>query len=291
MSDDKEENKKKREEKKNSEDKKKEEPKKENSEKNNINKEDSDKKENKETKKIISKPKIKNKSIKRYVVYGIVLVILILAGILAFSMDNNQGTDSEIVAKVNQEEITREDLDSYKVMLEQQGQASDDMTAIQSLINQKILSQEAKKEIEISSSETEEIMKQQLSNQGMTLEDFKNQVKNKGQSYEEVMESFKQQIILSQYYQSIINESETNITDEEAKDFYEENKEIYLQQAPNSSYEDLEETIKEQLKNQKTQESLQNKIMKLRENADIEIIEENLNQTQQNQMDLSQLQQ
>ncbi len=294
MSDDKEENKKKKEGDKNSEDKKEGiEDDKKTSEKN---KGELNKKENKETKKIISKPKIKNKSIKRYIDYGIVFVILILAGFFAFNMDNtnnNQEDNKEetIVAKVNQEEITREDLDAYKVMLEQEGGASDDMTAIQGLINQKILYQEAKKEIEISPSETEQIMKQQLSNQGMTLEEFKSQVNKQGQDYDEVIGSFKQQIILSQYYQNMINDSGVNITDKEAKDFYEENKEIFLQQAPNSSYEDLEEIIKEKLKSQKTQGLLQEKIMKLRENAEIEIVEENLNQTQQKQMDLSQLQQ
>jgi len=235
-------------------------------EKENKNKEEENKKENsnegqkpeKDKKKQEKKLKSsKNKKPKKtYLVYGIVLIVLGLAIFFGISMGPQEDNKEEtIVAKVNQEEITREDLDAYKVMLEQEGGASDDMTAIQSLINQKILYQEAKKEIEMSSGETEQIIKQQLSNQGMTLEDFKNQVEAQGQNYEEVMKSFEKQLILSQYSQNIINESEVNITDKEAKGL------------------------------------LQEKIMDLRENADIEIIEENLNQTQPNQMDLSQLQQ
>lgn len=231
-----------------------------------------------------TKQRIKKELKKRYPVYISVLVLLflLLYAVIGSGIGLPGETSSEVVATVNQEKITREDLDSYKSTLEQQGQSSDDMSALQNLIDRELLYQEAKNQMNISDEDVENALEQQLDSQGQSLDDLKQQVEKQGRDYDSVLENYKKQMVLSQYYQSIMQGPGMNVTDQEVRDFYDENEEAISQQAPNSTYEDIKPAIKQQLQQQKAQQKLQTIVTNLRENANINIKEENLNQTQQN---------
>ena len=236
-----------------------------------------------------TKQRMKKELKKRYPVYIAILVLLflLLYAVIGSGIGVSDDTSSEVVAEVNQEKITRQELDTYKSTLEQQGQPTDDMTALQNLIDRKILYQEATKTANISKEEVENNLEQQLSSQQMTLDDFKQQLEKQGKDYDSVLDDYRKQMILSQYYQQISQSQEFNVSDEEARSFYDENEELISQQAPNSSYEDLKPVIKQQIKQQKVQQQLQAIVSNLRENATIDIKEEKLNQTQtNNQMNL-----
>jgi len=245
------------------------------------------KKKGKKSGKTNSKSKIKIKKRDYFIYGGLILAILIALFVSSSDLgimndNNNQSSDQEeVVATVNQEKITREDLDLHKTVLQQQGQNVGDERALQDLINQKLLYQEAKKEVNLSDKQVEANLEQRLASQGMSLDDFKQQISKQGEDYGEIKNRLRKQIILSQYYQVVRQESDINVSDDEAKTFYEQNEQMISQQAPNSSFEDLKPVIKQQLKQQKMQQVVQNLLNNLRSNASIQINEEKLNKNTQ----------
>lgn len=160
-----------------------------------------------------------------------------------------------VAATVDGTPITRVAL--VKELESQSGQET-----LDSLITRQLVYQEAEKQgIEI----TDVVVEQEIERlrgvveaQGTTLD---NALALQGQTEE----SLKRNIRFQKTIEELLKE-DVEVTDEEAREFYEQNKDLYEEGA---QYEDLEEDIKEQLKQQGLQQEFQGLIQRLREEANI----------------------
>jgi multidrug efflux pump subunit AcrA (membrane-fusion protein) len=174
-----------------------------------------------------------------------------------------------VVAIVNDEKIKSDSIEEIQQLFVMQGQQISEQEALEQLINQKILEQKIQKEnIIVTNKEAEDIIEKQLAMQGATLEDYKQQIITQGISYEEELENIKNQIATQIYLESLIENQLFNVTEEEAKEFYD----MYKAQSPEEipSYEELKPEIILALKQQKQQEAINNIILELRSNANVE---------------------
>ncbi len=208
--------------------------------------------------------------------YGSVLVLAVLVsvGIYFFSNgENNNGNISgNVIASINGQEITSDEVAMIQQSFLQQGQQVSEEEALEQVINQEVLSQKVQQEgIVVTTEEAESVIEQQLTMQGATLDDFKQQVESQGASYEDEIENIKNQIATQNYLESALEGQNFEVKEEEAKGFYEMNK----QQIPeNVTYEEVESQIIMLLQQQKQQEAISVLIQELRASANVEYLEE-----------------
>jgi parvulin-like peptidyl-prolyl isomerase len=184
------------------------------------------------------------------------------------SNDANNTITGTVVATVNGEEITFDDVTSIQQSYMQQGQQLLEEEAIEQLIDQKILIQEAQQQgFMQTDEEAESTIETILLEQNSTLEEYKQQLKQQGLSYEEQLQEYKNQAAIQNYLNDVFKNENFSVTDEEAINYYE----IYQQQSEQEvpPYEDLESQIKDYLRQQKQQEAINALVQELREDADI----------------------
>ncbi len=160
------------------------------------------------------------------------------------------------VAKVNGQTISR--LEYYKEL-----EAKEGNSILEDLITKKIIFQEAKNNnISVSPSDIEaELSKirDTVSAQGSTLEEV---LAYQGITYNQLLDNIRIQKFLEQLLKNSIN-----ITDEEIKLRYEENKDIY---GKDKTFEELKEDIRFQLYQEKITAAYRNWIEEKRNNSVIE---------------------
>lgn len=149
--------------------------------------------------------------------------LILAVALLALALTGcGQSAQKEVVAKVNDVEITKDDL--YNYMVEQNGEE-----ALNMLISEKILSLEVEKsKIEISNEEMDEAVKEMTDYYGGE-EQLNNAIASYGLTMETVKENIKTNIQMEKMLEDYVE-----ITDEEMQEFYESNKD-YLNE---------EETVK-----------------------------------------------
>ena len=109
-------------------------------------------------------------------------------------------TTSSVLATVNGEDITSEDVTETKQSLSQKGQQISEEQALEQTINQRLLSQKVKEEnVTVSTEEAESTIRAQLAQQNMTLENYKSQLEMQGISYKEELESLKNRMATQKY--------------------------------------------------------------------------------------------
>jgi len=197
--------------------------------------------------------------------------LMIFAGCTEQSQDNesNSNTSGTVVATVNGEKITSEEVTSMQQAYEQQGQQISEEDALEQLINQEILSQKAQQEgFNLTDEEAEAEIEALLGQQGMTLKEYKDQLEQQGMSYEEQLQNFKEQLVIQNYQDEALEGEDFNVTDEEAEDYYE----LYKQQDPENTpaYEDIKDQIIDYLQQQKRQEAINSLVQELKEDANID---------------------
>ncbi len=208
--------------------------------------------------------------------YGVILVlaVLIVGSFIIFSdKDNNSSLTGNTVATINGEEITSGEVENIQQIIGQQGQQISEEDALEQIINQKLISQEVEKgDYSISNEEVESIIEQQISMQNMSLEDFKEQLSQQGISYEEQKDSIKEELAIQKYLETQLEEESFEVSEEEAQEFYEMNKEQSPEEIP--PYEESKSQIISLLEQQKQQELISSLIQELRANAEIEYLQE-----------------
>jgi peptidyl-prolyl cis-trans isomerase SurA len=175
-----------------------------------------------------------------------------------------------VVATVNNEEITSDDVTDIQQTFLMQGMQISEEEAIEQLINQKVLELKVKEEnIVVTNEEAEVIIEQQLLMQNMTLDEYKEVIESQGVSYEEELESIKDQIAIQIFLENKLEGKSFDVTEEEAKEFYEMYK---LQMGENEvpSYEEIEPQIIASLEQEKQQEEIDVIIQDLILDVDIE---------------------
>ncbi len=100
---------------------------------------------------------------------------------------------------------------------------------LEDLINQELIMQDAKKkEITVSKQETEAFVNQQLAQSQVTLDQFKQQLQSHGMSYEDILSIYQKQLTIARLFEQL-PEADFNVTDEEAKAYYENNTDEFYQ--------------------------------------------------------------
>jgi hypothetical protein len=204
----------------------------------------------------------------------LVLAVLVVGSFIIFSGgDNNSNLTGNVIATVNGEKITSEEVEAIQQLFVQQGQQISEEDALEQVINQELISQEMKKgDYSISTEEAESIIKEQIAMQGASLEDYKQQLSQQGISYEEQLDSIKEELAVQKYLETQLEGESFEVSEEETREFYE----MYEQQSPEEipSYDELEPEIIATLKQQKQQEAVNILIQELRGNAEIEYLQE-----------------
>jgi len=165
-------------------------------------------------------------------------IIVVIAAFLIFSQ--NRGKKSEVVARVGEAEITKEEL--YDSMVEYYG-----YDVLDSMIADKIIELEAKKSnIAVTEAEIQEEMDSMIESYGGE-ESFNAQLEYAGVTLEDVKAD------MEMYLKTIkLLESRIVVTDEEISAYFEENKEDFIEEGQTeANLEDHRDTIEEILRNEK----------------------------------------
>ena len=182
---------------------------------------------------------------------------------------NTPPITSNVVAVVNGDEISSEQVTAVQQSFLMQGQQIPEEDALEQLINQLVLEQKVEEEnIVITTEDAEILISEQLAMQGATLEDYKQQVASQGISYEQDLENIKRQIAVQFYLESQLEGQSFEVTEQEAQEFYALYEQQSVEEVP--SYEELEPQIIVALEQQKQQEAIIEHIQELRMNADVE---------------------
>jgi foldase protein PrsA len=146
------------------------------------------------------------------VIIAVILVLIVLAGAIYF---NNKTKENDVVASIDNEVITKNDL--YEAMVAENGKPVLDM-----LIANKIIDLELKKEnITISKEDIDKEMDLIAEHYG-GLDNFEQMLTIYGQSIDSVKQNIEKNLQVKK-----LLEPQIIITDEEIKDYFEENKESF----------------------------------------------------------------
>lgn len=215
------------------------------------------------------------------------------------SLEKNAQQQVQVVAEVNGEKITQQELAkqaNVNQLLQQVSQI--DQTFVQllvnseegnalleryqkqqldSLINNVLLKQQVEEEnITLSESEAEEFYQNQkqaiLQNNNMSEEEFKSALENQGYASED---EYKNEIMKNPQFKinKLIEEEVVNnieVSEDELQAAYEENKENFQQQNKNASFEDLKPRLEQMLVQQKQRQQINQYLEELRNEAEIE---------------------
>ncbi len=211
-------------------------------------------------------------------IIGIVgtLVFLVGGGFLLTKFIHQNGTktkvNNNVLAKVNGEKITSEEVLNVQKDIGQQGREISEQQALEQVINQKLIDQRVEEEgYTISADEAETKIEEQLAAQDLTKEELKQQIENKGSTYEDQINILKENMAIQNYIDAQIDEDELDVTEEETKEFYEN----YSQQAGAEELpplEKIESQIVASLKQQKQQQAINILIEELRAESKIKYL-------------------
>ena len=202
--------------------------------------EDDDKKTKKKSKKkkksLLNKKTLKKlkKHKTKFIISAIVIIIAIIA-LIYFGMPKL--VDNKIIARVNGDGISAQDLDdAYEMFFlitgypEQYRQIIPKESFLDQLINEELLLQKAAElEIEANDEETDAIFNNVLQNSGLTEEELSAQLATKGFDTDDLKAYYKKQLTLTK----LVNETIFNkidISDEEIKEYYDLNIDMFKTQ-------------------------------------------------------------
>jgi hypothetical protein len=122
----------------------------------------------------------------------------------------NQSLEAnQVIAIVNGENISRSEILDILDILTIQGINMSELEVLQEIISMRLLIGDAKqKGYSISDNEMEDMLRTQLEEQGMTLEDFKKQVETQGQSYDVLLKQNKENALMNKYIEDILKDVE-----------------------------------------------------------------------------------
>lgn len=180
--------------------------------------------------------------------------------------------DNPVVAVVNDEEIRFDLVEQSQNMIQlQTGQVVDQDTTLDRLVTKTLLLQEAENRgITIPQTQAKSEFERRISQSGMSLENLKQQLQQQGTSYQETVMLFQEQLIINELLGEVISGNNIQVTDNEAKLFFEDNLEIIQNQVgSNVTYEVVSNQIKSHISQQKQEKLVSDFISDLEGEADI----------------------
>lgn len=193
--------------------------------------------------------------------------------------ENNSQDSLKVIAKVNEKEITRKDLDlqikklvqSQQVAVPQEGtedRKNFEEQELTHMINSILLAQDAEKQEFKPKKEEIDIQYTALVGQVGGEEKLNEALQNIGITVEQLRQDIANQMMLEQYFNFIKEKNEITVTDEEVKEFYEKQ---VAPQDQKAEFTVVEPKIRQILEQQKLNQPLLEIIQNLRKEADITV--------------------
>ena len=240
-----------------------------------------------ETKNPVKKEiKDENKSKKKLIV-TILIVLGVLALVLFIIQQGNDQPESpgmnlvdeeandtqldlsdpnKVIATVNNEPITASQISLLKNQLAGAGAEVSDERALEVIINQELIFQEAVNQgVAVTVEEADQYINTLAQQQQLTRQEFLTQLEENGITEEQLVEEIRRQITISRLQEQVTND--ISITDEEVEIFFDENRATFDQQ--NLTLESSAEDIENFLRQQKVEQTINNLVQGLRESAEV----------------------
>ena len=177
---------------------------------------------------------------------------------VALVLSNTGGPGGEVIATVNGRAIAADDVVTIQARYRTvYGEEIDDTRALQRLIIEELVYQDALPDYSVDSDQAEQELAAQLEGDGLTLEWLKSELETAGIVYEEFLETFGRELAIGNYLDDAVA-----VTDEEAMERYERYVEEYGEMPP---FED----VKLQIIIEMEEENLLNLMGELRAKAEI----------------------
>lgn len=207
------------------------------------------------------------------------LVAIIILGIfIAYSGRIFNLKDSGTVAEVNSQKITSDTLNKKYEMLvtpDYYDQVTKEMFLNQTVIPEALLLQEAGKQgISVTKDEAEKYVQGFLEQSGMTMDDFKAKLKEQDVTYDDFLDFYAERLTIVMLMNRTVNVDEP--TEEDTRQFYDENKASFSLGNTTISYEDAKEQIASVILSERQQQAIDEYVTELRNGADITIYPENI---------------
>jgi len=179
-----------------------------------------------------------------------------------FDFDNeiskleSQTEDNPIIAKVNGQEIRLEEVNDVIKAGFFQGQTLDGASALDMIITKVLLLEEAqKRDIIITMIDAEEKLTASYIQNGLSKEQFEEKLGEFGTTYDQTLDRFREELIINKMLTNEISNVDIQISDEEAKIFLDDNKDMIKTQVGNNTiFDDVSSQIKTNLLQQKQQQ-------------------------------------
>ena len=183
-------------------------------------------------------------------------------------MDIPEGGD-EVLATVNGEEITQDDVVEIIEMVSQQGMQVDEEQALEEAVAITALSQRAEEEgFTVTQAEAEEEIENML---GMSPQEFQQIMEQQGLSYEDEMERLKQDIAIQNFLEDAMSDEVPEVSDEEIEQHYEEFTEMMEMQGQEvPELEEIRDELEAQIQQEQTQPLQQEFLEQVVEEAEVE---------------------
>lgn len=204
----------------------------------------------------------------------VVLAVVLILTTLGAPDDN--GVPGSVLARVNGEAITREDVASMqKIVLQWDGVWVEAEEVLEQLVSQRLLFREAESRDYVPiDGEVEVELLTRLAILRIPIEELHAMLEETGLSYQEFLEHRKVQLAITAFLDNEIEQPE--VTEEEVMQAYEEYKELYRQMFPDQEpppFEEMKSQVITAAEGQKRQEAISLFIEKLREKAEIEYMQ------------------
>lgn len=202
---------------------------------------------------------------------AIIGIIVVLAAVAFFAKGNIQQyfeAKGNVLAHVNGKAITVDDVkraqESVKLTT---GDVLDQAKALEKVINEEILYEEAEKEgISYTLEDAENNLMKIVESKNKTLEDVKKTLAASGKDYASEMEVYRRQMTIAKLLDSKVEKPA--VAEDEVKEYYDENKDT-LFTGEKLTYEQISVQLKEGITRKKYQENVDAYVKGLRDKAKV----------------------
>ena len=190
----------------------------------------------------------------------------------------SQIEDNPVVAEVNGQEIRLDEVNDVIKVGFSQGQRLNSASALDMIITKILLLEEAQnRDVVMTIMDAEEKLIATYTQAGLSKEQFEEKLVEAGTTYEQALNGFREEFIINEMLIDEISKTEIQVSDEEVKIFFEENKDMIKAQVGNNTvFNDVSSQVKVNLLEQKQQQIVLDLIKHLEQKMMIIIYEDML---------------
>jgi len=181
----------------------------------------------------------------------------------------SQTEDNPVVAEVNGQEIRLDEVNDVIKVGFSQGQRLNGASALDMIITKILLLEEAQnRDVVMTIMDAEEKLIATYTQAGLSKEQFEEKLVEAGITYEQALNGFREEFIINEMLIDEISKTEIQVSDEEVKIFFEENKDMIKAQVGNNTvFNDVSSQVKVNLLEQKQQQIVLDLIKHLEQKA------------------------